>query len=104
MDTALLEAAGAALAAMHFGVPLAYYLYLRRAWLHRPWRLRRDPGYTPRVSIIIPTYMGARHIAKRLDKLVLELVREEFEPDAEGLTYMPVAPTTTWPCRSQRPR
>jgi len=30
-------------------------------------------------------------LAKRLDKLIVELVREEYEPDAEDLTYMPFA-------------
>ena len=32
-----------------------------------------------------------RLLARRLDKLVVELMREEYEPDAEDLTYMPFA-------------
>jgi hypothetical protein len=43
----LLTALGAALAAAHFGTPLAYYAAARR-WLKMPWRIKPDPAYPPR--------------------------------------------------------
>jgi len=54
------------LALIHFDFPLLYYLYLRSKWLSRPWDLRRDPGYRPRVTIVIPTYNEASLIKKKL--------------------------------------
>jgi len=50
-----------ALAFTHFAVPLAYY-YLKTKWLNKPWNVRRDPSYKPKVSIIVPTYNEARLI------------------------------------------
>ena len=38
----LLTALGAALAAAHFGAPLAYYAAAMR-WLKTPWRIKPDP-------------------------------------------------------------
>ena len=64
--------AGLALALVHFAVPLAYYLYLKRRYLHRPWDLRLDPGYQPKVTVIVPTYMGAKYIVSRLENLYLQ--------------------------------
>ena len=55
----MLESPGAALAALHFAAPLAYYAAAKRR-LKTPWRLRRDPSYTPTVTI--PTY----NVVKRL--------------------------------------
>jgi len=57
------------LALIHFGIPITYYLYLRRVWLRRPWNIKVDPNYRPRVTVVVPTYMGARYIASRLDNL-----------------------------------
>jgi len=51
-----------ALAFTHFAVPLAYYYYLKTKWLNKPWNVRRDPSYKPKVSIIVPTYNEARLI------------------------------------------
>jgi cellulose synthase/poly-beta-1,6-N-acetylglucosamine synthase-like glycosyltransferase len=51
----LLTALGAALAAAHFGTPLAYYAAARR-WLKTPWRIKPDPAYLPAVTVAIPTY------------------------------------------------
>jgi len=42
----LLTALGAALAAAHFGAPLAYYVAARR-WLGQPWRIRPTPPTSP---------------------------------------------------------
>jgi len=54
----------------HFCIPLAYYCYLRSRWLSRPWGIRRDPGYRPRVSVVIPTYNEAKLIQRKLDNVV----------------------------------
>ncbi|MGC9119250.1 MAG: glycosyltransferase family 2 protein, partial [Thermoproteus sp.] len=55
----------AALAAAHFGVPLAYYAVVRR-WASAPWDVRRDPAYAPRVAVIVPTYNEAGLIDRKL--------------------------------------
>jgi len=65
----LLDAIGLALATIHFGIPLAYYWYLKKRWLPKPWNLNRDPSYTPKVTIIIPTYRESEYIEKKLDNL-----------------------------------
>jgi len=57
------------LAAVHFGAPLAYYLYLRKRWLPKPWDLQRDPGYAPRVAVVVPTYNEAELIEGKLDNV-----------------------------------
>lgn len=65
----LLEVIALALLAVHFSVPLVYYHYAKTRWLHKPWNLKVDPSYTPKVAIIIPTYMGSKYIAERLDNI-----------------------------------
>jgi hypothetical protein len=50
----LLTALGAALAAAHFGAPLAYYAAARR-WLKMPWRIKPDPAYAPTATV---TYLN----------------------------------------------
>jgi len=62
-------AAAVALALLHFGTPLAYYAYLKAKWLGRPWNVRRDPGYKPKVTVIVPTYNEAKFILKKLDDI-----------------------------------
>ena len=57
------------LALLHLSFPLLYYLYLRNGWLGKPWDLRRDPGYRPRVTIVIPTYNEAGLIRRKLDNI-----------------------------------
>jgi len=66
LDILLIVAVGLAL--VHFGFPLAYYCYLKK-WLNKPWDVRRDPGYKPRVSIIVPTYNEVGFIQKKLDDI-----------------------------------
>jgi len=56
----LLELVALTLAGVHFGVPLAYYFYLKRAYLNRPWDIKVDEDYRPRVTVIVPTYNEAR--------------------------------------------
>jgi len=56
------------LALIHFGIPLAYYHYLKR-WVNRPWNIKMDPNYRPKVTIVIPTYNEAKMIRERLDNI-----------------------------------
>jgi cellulose synthase/poly-beta-1,6-N-acetylglucosamine synthase-like glycosyltransferase len=65
----ILLSLGVGLALAHFGFPLAYYYYLKERWLWKPWDVRRDPGYKPRVSVIVPTYNEAGLIEGKLDDL-----------------------------------
>lgn len=65
----LLEPLALTLALVHFGVPLAYYLYAKTVWLPKPWNLKLDEAYKPKVTIILPTYNEARLIADRLDNI-----------------------------------
>jgi len=62
------------LATAHFGVPLAYYYYLKKWWLNKPWNIKRDPSYKPKVSIIVPTYNEAELIESKLD----DLARQDY--------------------------
>jgi len=57
------------LALLHLSFPLLYYLYLRSKWLSKPWDLRRDPGYRPKVTIVVPTYNEAGLIREKLDNI-----------------------------------
>jgi len=65
----LLELVALTLAGVHFGVPLAYYFYLKRAYLNRPWNIEVDENYRPRVTVIVPTYNEAKFIQKKLDNI-----------------------------------
>jgi len=65
----LLDFLALGLAAIHFGVPLTYYLYLRKRWLPKPWDIRWDPGYAPKVAVIVPTYNEAELIEGKLDNI-----------------------------------
>ncbi|MCC6055766.1 MAG: glycosyltransferase [Desulfurococcaceae archaeon] len=58
-----------ALALTHFSIPLLYYLYLRSRWLNKPWDIKKDPSYRPRVTIIVPTYNEADLIESKLDNI-----------------------------------
>lgn len=57
------------LAGVHFGTPLAYYMYLKKWWLNRPWSLKTDENYRPKVTVIVPTYNEARLIRRKLDDI-----------------------------------
>ena len=67
LDILLIMAIGLAL--IHFGFPLAYYCYLKKLWLNRPWDVRGDSEYKPRVSIIVPTYNEANLVKQKLDNI-----------------------------------
>jgi len=75
LDVLLIIAIGLAL--VHFGFPLAYYYYLKKKWLGKPWDIKRDPMYNPRVSIIVPTYNEAGLIEDKLD----DLARQDYPRD-----------------------
>jgi len=57
-----------ALALTHFSIPLLYYLYLRSR-CNKPWDIKKDPSYRPRVTIIVPTYNEAGLIESKLDNI-----------------------------------
>jgi len=67
LDALLIIAIGLAL--LHFGFPLAYYCYLKKLWLNKPWNVRSDPDYKPRVSIIVPSYNEAKLVRQKLDDI-----------------------------------
>jgi cellulose synthase/poly-beta-1,6-N-acetylglucosamine synthase-like glycosyltransferase len=67
LDTGLLTLLALALALLHFGVPLAYYSYLRVRWLSKPWGIAPDTNYRPRATVIIPTYNEAPLIIAEQD-------------------------------------
>lgn len=58
-----------ALGFTHFSVPIAYYWYLKRRWLNNPWNIKIDHDYKPKIAIIIPTYMEADLIEKKLENI-----------------------------------
>ena len=58
-----------ALTLTHFGVPLTYYLYLKTVWFKKPWNIKRDPSYKPKVTVIIPTYNEATFIESKLNDI-----------------------------------
>jgi cellulose synthase/poly-beta-1,6-N-acetylglucosamine synthase-like glycosyltransferase len=65
------------LALVHFGLPIAYYLYLRVVWLGRPWGVRRDHSFKPMVTVIVPTYNEAKLIESKLD----DIARQDYPRD-----------------------
>ena len=83
------------LALLHFGVPLLYYYYLRKWWLSKPWDIRRDPGYKPKVSIIVPTYNEASLIESKLD----DLARQDYPRELMEVVVVDSASTDGTPER-----
>ncbi|MEM1924926.1 MAG: hypothetical protein QXH44_07620 [Pyrobaculum sp.] len=81
----LLEPLALTLALVHFGVPLAYYLYAKTVWLPKPWNLKFDEAYKPKVTIILPTYNEARLIADRLDNIYAQDYPRLREVGAQSL-------------------
>ena len=57
------------LTAIHFGVPLAYYWYAKTKWLPKPWDVKIDPNYKPKITIVMPTYNEAKFIERKLDNI-----------------------------------
>ena len=65
----LIELIALTLAGIHFGAPLIYYFYLKSKYLNKPWNIKVDENYRPRVTIIIPTYNEAKFIQSKLDDI-----------------------------------
>ena len=76
LDALLILAIGLGL--LHFGFPLAYYCYLRMLWLNKPWDVRGDSDYKPRVSIIVPTYNEAKLVRQKLDDIASQSYPEDL--------------------------
>ena len=64
-----LDIAAIVLVGIHFGVPLTYYWYLKRKWLLKPWNIKLDPNYKPKITVIIPTYNEVKLIEKKMDNI-----------------------------------
>ena len=93
----MLETLGAALAALHFAAPLAYYAAAKR-WLKTPWRLRRDHTYTPTVTVAIPTYNEAGHIEEKLE----DVYRQDYPRDKLEIIVVDSASTDGTAERARR--
>ena len=65
-DAVDLLAVSLALAAVHFGAPMAYHVETKR-WLKRPWDVKRGVQHTLTVTVVIPTYNEARNIEEKLE-------------------------------------
>lgn len=68
-NSILLDVLAIILGLVHFGIPLAYYYYLKKRYLNKPWNIKIDENYKPKVTIIIPTYNEARLIQSKLDNI-----------------------------------
>ncbi|MEM2704261.1 MAG: glycosyltransferase family 2 protein [Candidatus Bathyarchaeia archaeon] len=65
----MLELLALPLALVHFGFPLAYYWCAKIRWLKKPWDLKPNMGYRPKVTVILPTYNEAGLIVDRLNNI-----------------------------------
>jgi len=65
----ILDTIAITLALIHFGVPLTYYWYMKTKYLNKPWNIKTNPNYKPKITIIIPTYNEAKLIWKKLDNI-----------------------------------
>ncbi len=68
MVVIVLDILAIVLLVIHFGVPLMYYLYLRRQ-LARPWGVSRVSTYMPKITVIVPTYNESELIEQKLDNI-----------------------------------
>lgn len=50
------------------GVPSAYYVYMRRL-SSKPWNLKLNEAYTPRITVLLPTYNEEDVIELKLENL-----------------------------------
>jgi len=55
---------------MHVGLPLLYILWMKHVALTCPWNVKVDASYSPRVTVILPTYNEEQVIWKRLENLL----------------------------------
>jgi len=68
MTISLLEFVAYTIGLIHFATPLCYYSYLRR-FRNKPWALKIDYNFKPKIAVILPTYNESEVIEKRLDNL-----------------------------------
>ncbi|HKM76077.1 MAG TPA: glycosyltransferase [Candidatus Bathyarchaeia archaeon] len=62
---------GVILIVAHFGVPVAYFKYMK-GQLNRSWNLRTDVNYAPMIVVIVPSYNEEELIIQRLDNLLAQ--------------------------------
>jgi len=74
----MLELIALILAGIHFGVPLAYYYYAKTRWLPKPWNIKVDEDYRPKVTIILPTYNEEKIIKERLENIYNQTYPKEL--------------------------
>jgi len=65
----ILDIIAITLAIIHFGVPVAYYYYMKKKWLNAPWNVKTEPNYKPKITIIVPTYNESKYIQQKLDNI-----------------------------------
>jgi len=74
----MLEIIALILAGIHFGVPLTYYYYAKTRWLPKPWNIKVDENYRPKVTILLPTYNEEKLIKDRLDNIYNQTYPKEL--------------------------
>ncbi len=76
----LLLAAWVSLAVVHLGVPVAYFVMMRRIASNRHYQLDLDENQEPSVSILIPTYNEGTVIERKLANITqIEYPTEKLE-------------------------
>ncbi len=55
---------------LYLGLPLIYIVWMRRIALTRPWNLKIDKAYAPKVTILLPTYNEEKVITKKLENIM----------------------------------
>jgi len=79
----LILIAWAIFAFFSFGITGANYVWTRRA-AKRPWKIKRDGSYLPRVSVIVPTYDECEVIKYKL----ANLAKLEYPEDSLQLVFV----------------
>lgn len=57
------------LATLTFGIPIMHFFLMKRAAL-KPWQIEKNENFTPRISVIVPTYNEASVIRFKLANLI----------------------------------
>ena len=74
----MLELIALILAGIHFGIPLTYYYYAKTRWLPKPWNIKIDENYRPKITIILPTYNEEKIIKERLENIYNQTYPKEL--------------------------
>ena len=69
INITILDTIAITLALIHFGTPLLYYWYMKTKHLNKPWNIKTNPNYKPKITIIIPTYNEAKFIQSKLNNI-----------------------------------